>query len=368
MKRGFLLWNKNELPLEEFASRISKAKSFMASKKLDAVAIYGDANQSSNLSYLTNFFPYADTGIFILPLSGAPMLFTTHAYRNMPWFRKITWVEDIVCTNSMGEECLNYLKSIDLPEKKIGLIHTRAFPYPIYQIFQDQLSSDFIDVTDDYECLRSVKSEYELSFVKKASDIANKSFKKLNHILRPGISGYEIAAEIELTARGDGAEDIFCYIQPDNDQNGLTLPTTQEVKHFCSIELSVEYKGYWIKMGRTLLANESAAPVKESLEKFSKIYHEVTDSICSGQKTLEFYQGLKDRLTRIEDIKELQIQFDLGLEPYWTTHLNKNIDKYFEKNMILYLKTVATFQNDLNVLLVNTYAIQEEKPLQLSTF
>lgn len=56
MKRGLIQWNKNEVPEREFESRIEKIKKLMKSRGLDAVAIYGDACQSNNLSYLTNFF------------------------------------------------------------------------------------------------------------------------------------------------------------------------------------------------------------------------------------------------------------------------------------------------------------------------
>jgi Xaa-Pro aminopeptidase len=367
LKRGLILWDKRELPQEEFQSRIDKVKNLMSSKKLDAVLIYGDANQSSNLSYLTNFIPYADTGIFIMPLSGSPRLFTTHAYRNMPWFRTITWVEDIICTNYMGEECLKYLRSIVLSEKKIGLIHTRALPYPDFELFQNQLNWEFLDVTDEFEYLRAIKSKYELNFINEASNIAKESFKKLNHILRPGISGFELAAEVELFGRQQGAEDLFCYIQPDNSAQGLTLPTSQQIKHHCSIELSIEYKGYWTKMGRTLVAEKSAEISNAPLEKFSRICQSATDLLRSGQKPLEFCQSLKGRLARVEGTNDSMIYFNLGLEPYWSTHLNDNLSQQFEKNMVLYLKVLMTFKDELNLLQTDTYLIQEDKSLHLTS-
>jgi hypothetical protein len=367
LKRGLILWDKRELPQEEFQSRIDKVKNLMLSKKLDAILIYGDANQSSNLSYLTNFIPYADTGIFIMPLSGPPRLFTTHAYRNMPWFRTITWVEDIICTNSMGEECLKYLRSIDLSAKKIGLVHTRALPYPDFELFQGQLNWEFIDITDEFEYSRAIKSEYELNFVNESSNIAKKSFKKLNTILRPGISGFELAAEVELFGRQQGAEDLFCYIQPDNSPQGLTLPTSQQIKHHCSIELSIEYKGYWTKMGRTLVAEKSAEISNGPLEKFSRICLSATDLLRSGQKPLEFCQSLKGRLAGVEGTNDTVIYFDFGLEPYWATHLNDNLSQQFEKNMVIYFKVLMSFQNELNLLQTDTYLIQEATPLHLTS-
>jgi len=136
MKRGLIQWNKKEVPMEEFESRIEKTKSLMESQGVDILAIYGDACQSNNLSYLTNFFPYADTGIFVLPMNKTPKIFTTHAYRNMPWFNTITWVQDIVCTDDIGTESAMYLKTFDLTGKKIGILNTCSFPFPIYSILK----------------------------------------------------------------------------------------------------------------------------------------------------------------------------------------------------------------------------------------
>ncbi len=358
------------MPQREFSSRIAKARNLMVSHKLDAIAVYGDASQSSNLSYLSNFIPYADTGIFILPYSGPPRLFTTHAYRNMPWFRTITWVEDIVCTDSLGEECVNYLKSLNLTERRIGLVHTRAFPYPVFELFQAQLGFEMVDITDDFEYLRSIKSENELRYVRKAADIAVESLMRVGKIFKPGLSGYDIASEIELSARSQGAEDLFCFIQPDNSPIGMTLPTFQTIKQHCSIEVSVEYESYWAKLGRTIFTFETSKAADEKIKAFSLHYHEAKENLRTGQSINESIQSLEEQLQYIEGTQEIMLYFDPGLEPYWATHSNNKINsiKSFEKDMVLYLKVNLSFQDDFCLTQTDTFIIQDEKPLLLTHF
>lgn len=370
MKRGLIYWNKNEIPQQEFSARITRVRNLMASKNLDAVAIYGDASQSSSLSYLSNFIPYADTGIFILPFSGTPRLFTTHAYRNMPWFRTITWVEDIVCTNSIGEECVKYLKSIDLPEKGIGLVQTRAFPYSVFKLFQNQLGYELVDITDDFEYLRSIKSEKEMRFVSKAADIAVESLKSASKIFKPGLSGYEMAAEIELSARSQGAEDLFCFIHPDDSLSGMTLPSSQKINQYCSIEICVEYNSYWAKVGRKIFTSESSKTADEKSKNFSMLYRGAIENLCPGQSPKKFLQRIKEQLKKIEGMQKISVYFDLGLEPYWATHLNNTtkIAKPFEKNMVLYLKVNIIFEDNFFLSHTDTYILQDSKPLLLTDF
>lgn len=366
MKRGLIEWDKSELSEEEFLVRIEKMRSLMRVKGLDVIAVYGDAYQSGNLSYLTNFFPYADTGIFALPVAGAPKLFTTHAYRNIPWFNTITWLKDIVCTNDMGKDFTNYLLSIDLDHGMIGLIHTRAFPYPIYEALREQIECDLIDLTREFEEIRAVKSIAELKFTSEAAKIAAESCKRLKEVFKPGLTGYDLAAEVELTARQSGAQDLFFSIQPDNAPSGLTQPMSQAIGKSCGVEISVEYKGYWAKLGRTLFCNNHPKENEERNEEFLLRYKKASAELNEGQTLREFSQNINNHLVKMSGVEEVRIYLDPGLEPYWSTHLKD--DGIVQKNMVLYVKIDIKFVDNLMLTVSDTYTTQNTEPLLLTEF
>jgi hypothetical protein len=364
MKRGLIFWDKNTWPEEEFFLRVEKVKVAMRSENLDAVVIYGDASQSGNLAYLTNFFPYADTGVFVLPLHSPPKLFTTHAYRNMSWFRTITWVKDIICTNFIGRDCADYLASIDKPYLRIGFVHTRAFPYPIFEAIQKRLRCDFMDFTGPYEDLRAIKSERELSYIWKAANIAMDSFRNLAGILHPGISGFDIAAELERNTRQQGAEDLFCFIQPDGSPEGLNWPNSRQILRYFSVEIAVEYNGYWSKLGRTMTLDSLFEAVQLGVSRFSEVYLESLRDWHVGQPARSFFEELKFRLQKLKEPQDVLCQIDFGLEPYWGTHFlkNKNLERPIENRMALYLQASLALSDNLRVLRSDTIVIKNSKP------
>ena len=368
MKRGWIFWDKNELPEAEFFQRIEKLKSAMRAEKLAAVVIYGDAHQSGNLAYLTHFFPYADTGAFVMPVDSPPRLFTTHAYRNMPWFNTITWVQDIICTNFIGRECADYLASINKPFHKIGLVSARALPYSIFEAIQKKLGCELLDFSAAYDELRIIKSERELAFIQKAAAIAEDSFKDLAAAIHPEMSGFDIAAGLELSVRRRGAEDLFCFIQPDGSPEGLTWPDSRRIQGYFSVEIAVEYDGYWAKLGRTLSLDGSFQAFRPVIERYTQVCLQFLEDEFSAQAPSPFVEGLRSRLSGIERLRPVRLLVDFGLEPYWGTHVLKSEREAIrlKNQMALYLQACLDFDNQMRLLRTDTFMIRDSRPILLT--
>jgi len=366
MKRGLIQWNKNEVPIEEFETRIEKTKSLMESQGVEILAIYGDACQSNNLSYLTNFFPYADTGIFVLPMNNTPKIFTTHAYRNMPWFNTITWVQDIVCTDDIGTESAMYLNTFDLTGKKIGIVNPCSFPFPIYSILKEEISSDFIDLTKDFEKIRMVKTNVEKEFTKKAAHIAGLSLDRVKKTFRQGVSGYDLAAEVELVSRKNGAEDVLCLIQPDNSLSGLSLPTSDPIATMCSVEINVEFQGQWAKLGQTLISTDAPKEVAVKLEELTQCYQSAVVKLRVGISFSSWANGLKNQLEGHDKLESIEIYSDPGLEPYWAIH--RNTDGVFQNGMAFYTRTILRLKDKLHLTFSDTFTIGSDGVTSLRAF
>jgi Xaa-Pro aminopeptidase len=359
MKRGLIAWDRETWPEEEFRQRIEQIKGAMRRNGLDAVLIYGDANQSGDLAYLTHFIPYADTGVFALPIQARPKLFTTHAYRNLPWFETITWIDDIICTNNLGGECADYLSLLNVPNPRIGAVPAQSFPYPVARAVEKRLSCQIIDFTDPYEEIRVVKSDRELSSISTAADIALDSFSGLVSELRPGISGFDIAAELERAARSKGAEDLFCFIEADGASDGLSLPNAKPIFQHASIEIVVEYNGYWTRLGRTVVLDASLITLGNRLGQFTNAYLKCLDHWRPGHTIRSLCQELSSRWKG-----PVHIQVDYGLEPYWGTYAFKNecAEGTFRDNMALYLQASTILRGGLRLLRTDTIVLKDSKP------
>lgn len=366
MKRGLIEWDKNELSENEFSLRIEETRKLMQEKELDAIAIYGDASESGNLSYLTNLFPYSDTGIFVLTAKCASKLFTTHAHRNIPWFNTTSWLRDIVCTNNMGIDFVDYLRSLDLEKRRIGLINTHSFPYPIFKSLNEKTRADLIDLSREFENIRMIKSKSELKFTAEAAKIAVKSFKRLKEVFRPGMTGYDLAAEVELIARESAAQDLFFFLQHDNHPFGLTLPKSQSIEMIFSAEICIEYKGYWAKLGRTFFCGHLSNDYQQRNEEFLLRAKKASAELYEGQSLSEHSLNIKSHLERMRRVKEVNVYLNPGLEPYWSTHLKDG--RVVQKNMVFYIKIDLRFADDLFLTVTDTYTTQHSEPLLLTAF
>jgi hypothetical protein len=80
-----------EIPLAVYRRRLARAREAMASRKLDALVVYGDREHSANLAYLTGFDPRFEEAILVLARGDRPLLL-------------------------VGNECMGYL-----PDKGLGL-------------------------------------------------------------------------------------------------------------------------------------------------------------------------------------------------------------------------------------------------------
>ncbi len=360
MKRGWIFWDKKALSPEELARRIKDFRERMQSRGCDAVIVYGDANQSGNLSHLTHFFPYADTGAFVLPSAGAPRLFTTHAYRNMPWFRTISWVEDICCTNAIGAECAGFLEALKPPPRKIGIVDLRTFPFAIYEETQRRLSCGFVDMTDDYQSLRIKKSEAELGYVQKAAEIAAKSFAELAAALRPGWSGFDIAAELELAARRMGAADLFCFIQPDGSPEGLTWPDARAFDRSVSVDIAVEFGGLWARLGGTFVPEPAPKLVRSRIDQCAAVFDDLHETKFSNQKFGAFAGFLEDRLEKIDGVSRSSLLFNPGLEPYWGGELMESRweASRLDDHAVLFLQAALDFDDGFRLLRTETLIVR----------
>jgi len=92
--------------------------------------------------------------------------------------------------------------------RRIGLIGGNTVPHSIYAQLSAELDgAELVDLTDEYERLRYVKSAWEREMVQRAYQLADAAFVSLEKGVRVGAREYQAAAEAEHAARklgGDG--------------------------------------------------------------------------------------------------------------------------------------------------------------------
>src|SRR5262249_49977164 len=111
LRLGRDVWNRQTMPIEEFASRADRLRSAMAARHLDAPLLSGsNLNGCGYPTYLANYvvkLPFA--ALVVLPREGDPALIFQGATRGRSAAQATTWVEDVRPCWNMADTCLAVL-------------------------------------------------------------------------------------------------------------------------------------------------------------------------------------------------------------------------------------------------------------------
>jgi Xaa-Pro aminopeptidase len=140
--------------------------------------------------------------------------------------------------------------------------------------------------------LRMIKDEGEIELMKNAQRIAAVGMDKARMLLKPGISGHEIAAEVLYVMMKEGAEGTStpvhinagirsCWIHGKVDKNPLAEGD------LVVIDLTPQYQGYCANLARTFVVGEASQKQIELLNVYKKMYQVTRQALKPGIKVSE---------------------------------------------------------------------------------
>jgi hypothetical protein len=227
MKRGWITWDKTELPPSAFESRLAVVRRHLAEKDLSALVVYTDVWRSNQGRYLANFMPYWNRALLVIPRDSAPVLLCGLSPRVYPWIRSVTILEDIRPNMNLAKMCE------ENGWTKVGVLDLPLLPF-------DLSVPNGVDVP--WSAIRPEPDEAELSMYRRAAKMAREI---LAEELPDGLD-HEFAGRLERRFRRAGAEDLVILVtngdSPPLPPKGLTLGATS------SISVAMEYRGHWARI------------------------------------------------------------------------------------------------------------------------
>jgi Xaa-Pro aminopeptidase len=138
----------------------------------------------------------------------------------------------------------------------------------------------FLPTSEIVESLASVKSEPEISLIKKAAAITDEVFDRIIGTIKPGVSELDVSAEISYLHKKLGAEkDSFEPIVVSGPRGSLPhgRPSSKKIQHgeLVTLDLGCFYKGYCSDLTRTIALGKPSAEAR-------KVYAIVLDAQQKG--------------------------------------------------------------------------------------
>ena len=301
---------------EEFLDRILRIQEALKGAKLDGLMVYGDEYRKENLRYVSNFWPIFERAACLIPKKGKPIL--VGAPEGEKYAREMCVWEDIRTIKDFA--CVTVPEEIDYPltqfsslkdilieilqgGTRLGLAGISDIPAPILERIKKTLQGLEIENSADIlSDMRLIKSEAEISCLRKAGHIACIGYEKLLESAVPGNTELMAAGAAEGAARMAGAEDInFTVFGSGKRADTIIGRATEKVIEdgdMVMAAMAVQYQGYVSTVEFPFVAGKASDRQKRFLEALFEAANVQLGYLKDGVIAKEMVQAVKNVFKR----------------------------------------------------------------------
>ena len=178
--------------------RVSEVRKRLKERSLDALLVSSTVNRC----YLTSWQGDAESG-FVLVTHEKNSIITDSRYTEHV-SKETAGFEVVETSEGIGPTLADLLGKSRL--KRVGYESHDLNVFSYQRIKKFTKGTKLVPAAHLIEEIRAVKSDDEVSKLKKAADIAAKAFNHSLNVIKPGVTEAEIAWEMEKYMRGAGAE------------------------------------------------------------------------------------------------------------------------------------------------------------------
>ncbi|MCM8785577.1 MAG: Xaa-Pro peptidase family protein [Candidatus Omnitrophica bacterium] len=309
--------------------KIEKIRKFLDDKKIDCLF----TKNPSNIFYITGFL---DIEGYLLIDKNEIFFFTSplYIYESLDSSRYNKNLKSYIIKDKTFEKFLSRYK-------KIGFIKTEI-SYFSFKNIQKQIKSKLIPIDDIFLELRKIKDQNEISYIKKAQDITEKTIKKIKEEIKEGIKELDIVAEIKYQLIKNGArKEAFEPIVASGVHSSYPhhKSKNKEIKNgeVIVIDIGADFFGYKSDLTRTFFCGN----VDNEILKVYKIVKE-TKNICTELAENKNIKANQVYQKAVENFKKYNIEkfflhglgHGVGIDVHEKPYLNKKSKDKIEKGNV----------------------------------
>ena len=150
---------------------------------------------------------------------------------------------------------------------------------------RDGAKTEPVSATLEVEEIRRVKTPEEIAWVREASELADSGYEEFVRVCQPGMTEFELVAEVEAFVKAKGAEDNFMLVASGGTEvTGMKPPTGRQFRVGDSVttELTPQVNGYYAQICRTLVIGTPSEKQLQAYEIFSEAQRAAQDLLRPG--------------------------------------------------------------------------------------
>jgi hypothetical protein len=229
----------SEIPPVVFERRLAGIRRIMADMNVPAAVVYSELWRSNPARYLSNYMPYFNRALLIIPAEQPMTLLCGLSPRVYGWIRSVTTLEDVRPAGNFAKPLLDM--AAEFGWTRIGLLDFTQFPLDLNRAIQAG-NLKLLNLSDVQLC-----DDTELAMRRKAIAMGREILlAELNAGV--GQTDYEFVGRLERRFRTAGAEDLITLVT-----NGDRVPAPSSgvrLRQNYSVSLALEYRGHWVRITR----------------------------------------------------------------------------------------------------------------------
>lgn len=277
----------------------------MGVENLKALLLIGDTNVGpgfcGDFRYYTNSRVIFYRQVILVFPDSEPVLFAGSEIQRQAASKR-SFVSNCIFSNNLIVDLSNLLKERGVLKGKVG-VNFEMLPTAWYMHLKRELPEiELVEMHEQIMRIRFQRSREEIEIYRRGAALGDGGFERALKVIQPGISEYEIAAEIEHYGRFHGAEEDFTLIGSGKftfgRNNSLPLPYSPsnrrvELGDSIVMEITPRYESYWTQLVRTV---NVGMPNKELLQ----VHDICRNAILRGVDQLKPGKKVKDVVFAME--------------------------------------------------------------------
>ena len=312
--------------------KIRALREKLKSLKLEGMIVFNPIN----IKYLTNIDPEIEG---ILLITRKENIYLTYTMFIEDVNKTLTIDDEIIVVDTRDvskEEAENFFVFCE----NIGFEENYVTYEQFKRLKQRYRINNMAETDGIIEKQRMIKDEQEIQNIKKACEITDKCFEYLLTYIKEGVTEKEIALEIEMFFKKNGAEDLaFDTIVASGPNSSIPhwKPSDRKIQMAdpILIDMGCKYNGYCSDMTRTIFMGCILEEIKPVYDLVLKNQQNVLEEMRSNY-------NIKNISRRVEDSFKFNnynlihgLGHGVGLEIHEMPNINSKNESFFKEDMVV---------------------------------
>lgn len=288
------------LSVNERDRRYRAIRAMMERKGLSILLVASNAMSPGHVRYFSNYPPHSGYAYVIFPKDESPTQFVRSKIQEQVAARG--WVPDSRFAVNYSDALVKRLQELTAGDKTVGLVGVENIPFKMYeQLCKGLPAVKFVDVTKEIFDLRMIKSAEEQGFARQCALITDQLFQRIKEVAKPGLTEYDVYAEMDYFLRKRRVEGSFNLIASGLFPVAPFIVPSERVMNpedSLLVELTPRFQGYYTQLTAMHHFQEPSPKMKEMVDIVFASQKEGLKLLKPGNRVCDVARAVKAAIER----------------------------------------------------------------------